>query len=820
MGVYSCRMTNMNSHKTVVDQPLQHMNLSDITAASKTRLRLFAGFSALLLLFILPIAIGLNLLRRAEKNISTIVNEHNVKMELVSSMVNAARMRSLLLYQMINTRDAFDRDELFQSIQSYGANFAIARAQMLAMKLTAKELKFMKQQGRLSGIAVPLQRQIIDMTIEDHLGAAIQLLITQAVPAQNNVMEVLGKLQDLQHKAARNIARKNQQQLQDAYYIILTLASLALITGVIIAVYVTRHSTRTEQHLFLEKELAQVTLHSIADAIITTDQKGNIKHINPNAEKLTGWPRSKAQGQEIGHVFNVSNSKNNNYGPNPITATLTHGKIAINESESTLLNSSGDEYAIEYSSAPIIDQNNNIHGAVIIFRDVTEIRTLTHQLSYQASHDSLTGLINRREFERRLDQALNNARAEHQLHVLLYLDLDLFKIINDTCGHAAGDELLKQLSAKLRDVLRESDVLARLGGDEFGVLLESCPVNKATQIAESLRETVHDTRFIWDDKSFEIGVSIGLVPIIATSGTLSDILSEADTACYEAKDQGRNRIHIYYPDDSKLQKRRGEMHWVHRINDALDKNQFLLYCHNIHAINSKHHGSHNSGNPRQVEILLRLQGEDGRIIPPMAFIPAAERYNLMPVIDKYVITKTFEYINLHPDEKQLRFFINLSGQSLCDIDFMAFISNEFKVNNIQPERFTFEITETAAIANFTRAVTFINTLKTQGCQFALDDFGSGLSSFAYLKNLPVNYIKIDGTFVRGIVNDTTDAAFIEAIYQIGSIMGIDTIAEYVENEQILDKIRSIGITYAQGFHLDKPRPLQDIFLENIKNVSA
>lgn len=792
------------------------LNLSDLAAASKTRGYLYTGFATLFLLFILPISIGLYLLDDAEKNISTIVNEHNVKTELVSNMINAARGRSLLLYQMVNTNDAFERDEHYGAVRSHGATFANSRMQLLAMSLTNAETSILNEQGKLSGVAVPLQRQVIDLAIEENIDAARKILVTQAVPAQNHVMEELRKLQSIQQSAAHSIAHTNQRELVNAHYAILVFACLALITGIIIALYITRYSTRAEQRLFLEKELAQVTLHSIADAIITTDKNGNIKQMNPNAEKLTGWPKNKAIGKEINRVFNISDSSCTNEVLNPITKTLIHGKIAVNQNESTLHNSAGDEYAVEYSSAPIIDHNNMIHGAIVVFRDVTEIRTLTHQLSYQATHDSLTGLINRREFERRLNQALNNARAEHQQHVLLYLDLDLFKVINDTCGHAAGDELLKQLSGKLRDDLRESDVLARLGGDEFGVLLESCPVNKAEQIAESLRKKVHDTRFVWDDKSFEIGVSIGLVPITATSGTLSDLLSEADTACYEAKDQGRNRTHIYHPDDSDLQKRRGEMHWVHRINDALDKEQFLLYCHEIHAVSHKHNANHHQ---RQVEILLRLKGEDNRIIPPMAFIPAAERYNLMPVIDKYVIQKAFKYICQHPEEKDLRFFINLSGQSLCDLQFIDFIRDEFASSSVQPERFTFEITETAAIANFTRAVKFINTLRKLGCEFALDDFGSGLSSFAYLKSMPVNYLKIDGTFVRGMITDSTDAAFVEAIYQIGSKMGIDTIAEYVENEHTLQLLREIGINYAQGFHLDIPRPLEDVFLENKKSAS-
>ena len=336
-----------------------------------------------------------------------------------------------------------------------------------------------------------------------------------------------------------------------------------------------------------------------------------------------------------------------------------------------------------------------------------------------------------------------------------------------------------------------------------------------------MRRLIQEYRFSWEGRSFAIGVSIGVVPITGDLHTPVSALSAADTACYLAKDQGRNRIHVYRPDDSNLQKRRGEMHWVHRINDALDKDQFILYCHDIHALNRKYLLQHNKpADLRQVEILLRLEAEDGRIIPPMAFIPAAERYNLMPAIDKYVIRKTFDYVSQHPAEDKLRFFINLSGQSLCDAGFMEFITNEFAISNLDPERFTFEITETSAIANFSYAVKFINTLRQLGCQFALDDFGSGLSSFAYLKNMPVNYLKIDGTFVTGMLTDTTDAAFLEAIHQIAGIMGIDTIAEYVENKETLDRLHEIGITYAQGFYLDQPRPLDEVFAETLQQANA
>ncbi|TDJ63276.1 MAG: EAL domain-containing protein [Proteobacteria bacterium] len=430
------------------------------------------------------------------------------------------------------------------------------------------------------------------------------------------------------------------------------------------------------------------------------------------------------------------------------------------------------------------------------------IQRYQSDLSFQTTHDPLTGLVNRREFERRLEVALNVTRSELSEHALLYMDLDQFKVVNDTCGHTAGDEFLRQLGAELYRKVRKHDTLARLGGDEFGVLLEHCPAEQASRIANELLETIQDFRFVWEGKSFTLGVSIGLVPITGHSGSLSKILSTADAACYAAKDAGRNRIHVYRDDDSTLVRRHGEMQWVPRITEAIQEGRFHLYYQLIVPVSGEEEGVH-------FEFLLRMEDEDNNIIPPRAFLHAAERYNLMLGLDRWVTKTAFQWLQLHPEQvDHLKLCtINLSGHSLGDADFMQFIIKELKQSGIPPEKICFEVTETAAISNLMKAIRFMSILRDLGCRFSLDDFGSGMSSFAYLKNLPVDYLKIDGIFVKDIADDPIDYAMVKAINEMGHVMGKETVAEFVEKEAILWKLREIGVDYAQGYAIAKPRPL-------------
>ena len=429
-------------------------------------------------------------------------------------------------------------------------------------------------------------------------------------------------------------------------------------------------------------------------------------------------------------------------------------------------------------------------------------RKAEEALRYMAYHDALTDLVNRSEFERRLESALVSAREAGKTHALLYLDLDQFKVINDTCGHAAGDELLRQIALLLSGCLREVDTLARLGGDEFAVLLEVCPLDYARDIGESLRQSIRDFRFSWRGKLFSIGVSIGLVSIDAESGGLADVMSCADTACYSAKDMGRDQLQIYNRQAGEASRLHGEMRWVTRIRDALEEDRFVLYHQPIVSL------ANEDGLDTRCEFLLRMQSSDGTLVPPGAFIPAAERYNLIAEIDRWVVRNVCACLSRSGGPAQLC-FVNLSGQTVGDKDFTSFINEQFHRYKIDPSRICFELTETAAITNLKNAVRFVRDIKAEGCSFALDDFGAGLSSFAYLKAIPADYLKIDGGFVRSMLEDPMDNAIVHAIHQIGKVAGMRTIAEFVEDDAVRDQLRVVGIDFAQGFAIEPPRPIAE-----------
>ena len=437
-----------------------------------------------------------------------------------------------------------------------------------------------------------------------------------------------------------------------------------------------------------------------------------------------------------------------------------------------------------------------------------KIAEATARLSYQAAHDTLTCLPNRREFELRVERALVGAREQHQTHTLCYLDLDQFKVVNDTSGHVAGDELLRQLAVLLQGKLRDRDTLARLGGDEFGVLLENCSLEQAQPIAEELRQMVKEFRFVWHDKPFVIGVSIGLVAITHESENLSALFSCADAACYAAKDRGRNRVHVYVEEDIELARRHGEMEWVGRITRAMEENRLRLYVQPIMPLFPSDSAD------VHYEMLLRMLDDDGQVILPMAFIPAAERYNLMTSIDRWVISAAFsifhQLFSAVTGGVKTICTVNLSGHTLCDEHFLDFVERQFILNQVPYASICFEITETAAITNLTEAIEFIRALKAKGCKFSLDDFGSGLSSFTYLKNLPVDYLKIDGAFVKDMETDPMDRAMVESINHIGHVMGLKTIAEFVESEQIMEHLKAIKVDYVQGDWIKSPQPLSNL----------
>jgi len=428
------------------------------------------------------------------------------------------------------------------------------------------------------------------------------------------------------------------------------------------------------------------------------------------------------------------------------------------------------------------------------------------QFRYQASHDALTGLINRHEFERRVKRLISTTHKDKRENALCFMDLDQFKVVNDTCGHIAGDELLRQLGEVLQNAVRHSDTLARLGGDEFGILMEHCTLAQAQRAVSAIQKTIQDFQFTWEGQSFHIGVSIGLVAISEATPSITELLKQADAACYMAKDLGRNRIHVYNPDDTMMVLRQGEMQWVTRINQAIEENRFTLYVQSIvplHKSTDMHY-----------EFLLRMIDERGEIIPPVTFLPAAERYDLMHKLDAWVVEHAFNLLASNPDlVEQTHFFsINLSGQSLSNVHFLNSVITQIKDLNIDPSKICFEVTETAAISNLRAATHFIASLRELGCQFALDDFGSGLSSFAYLKNLKVDYLKIDGIFVKDIADDPIDHAMVKSINDIGHVMGMKTIAEFVESNKIKSMLKKIGVDYAQGYEIGRPQPFENILV--------
>ena len=568
----------------------------------------------------------------------------------------------------------------------------------------------------------------------------------------------------------------------------------------------TTERKRYEEALFNEKERALVTLQSIGDAVITTDCEGRIDSMNPVAEALTGFQLEEVAGKTLDAAFEVIDETTREPAENPVDACLARGEVVTLSHHSLLLARDGREVAIEDSAAPIRQRDGSIIGVVMVFHDVTRSREMAQKLSWQASHDGMTGLVNRAEFERRLKNLVEQAQEEQTQHAMLYLDLDQFKVVNDTSGHVAGDELLRQLAVLMQKLVRDSDTLARLGGDEFGVLLANCDQAHAMRVADSLREKIRDYRFIWQEQVFEIGVSIGIVEINQEHSDISLILSHADIACYAAKDGGRNRAHVFQPDDDELMQRHSEMLWVAKLSEAMEHGRLELYGQSIQPVHA------DSKTSRWFEILLRLRNEKGQLVPPGAFIPAAERYNLMPAVDRWVISHAFEFVchQIEGSDCPLRVSINLSGASLNQDDTAAFILKQAGACGLDPACICFEITETAAISNLTRAYRLMHDLKAAGFRFALDDFGSGVSSFNYLKNLPVDYLKIDGSFVRDMLTDSVDQAMVEMINQIGHVMGIQTIAEYVESGEILQRLEQLGIDFAQGFHLHRPAAIDSL----------
>jgi len=568
----------------------------------------------------------------------------------------------------------------------------------------------------------------------------------------------------------------------------------------------------TTHHLLQERESTRqslqelnqrntLLLESTSEGILGVDQGLRCTFANRAAARMLGYESSELIGQDVQPLLFPDAQESQAIPLNQAIQRAASQSV----DEAVLMTSNGDELAVQYSANPIFE-NDTVSGAVMIFHDITEAQILARKMDYLATHDGLTGLLNRREFENEVARAIEDTHNHKQTHVLCYLDLDQFKVVNDTCGHQAGDELLRQLANRIHVGMRASDVLGRLGGDEFGLLFNSCPVEEAMNLADKLRQQIEGYRFAWNGKSFAVGCSIGVVAINEDINSVSVAMGAADSACYAAKDSGRNCVYLYTPTDADMAHRRNEMAWVSRLNEAIEREEFSLRYQPIIATDIESH------EPDSIEILLSLR-DGNELVPPGAFIPAAERYNLMNQIDFWVVESVFNWLreNAQQLDRIKACFINLSGQSIGWDKLRDFVLVQLAGQDIPAEKVCFEITETAAVANMSKAIAFMTDLKRCGCQFALDDFGSGMSSFSYLKTLPLDYLKIDGNFVRDMVSDPVDHAMVRSIHQVGHVMHMQTIAEFAETPEILDSLRNIGIDYAQGLAIAAPKPLAEFF---------
>ena len=547
----------------------------------------------------------------------------------------------------------------------------------------------------------------------------------------------------------------------------------------------------------------QLALDSLGEGILTTDAHGIIDYLNPSAEAVTGVRREDAVGQAFGAMFGFVDEHDRRALADPVQQCLATGsRVNLGRRSLLISRATGGELGVEATASPIRSEDGDVAGVAVMLHDVSELRGLTQQMSYQASHDALTGLVNRREFERRLGEALEVARAGRQAHVVCYLDLDRFKAVNDTSGHLAGDNMLREVAALIREAVRDSDTVARLGGDEFGVLLVGCPLEKARQIADDIARAVAEYRFVWKDRIFSVGVSIGLVELTGESNSLEEVMSAADSACYVAKKQPDSRVHVYSSHDEVVARSRGEIHWLQRLQAALRDGFFELYVQPIEPARP------GAANGPAMEVFVRLHDE-GQAVAPAEFFPAAERYRLMSMIDRWVLGSALAAlaagaIRLPPGRS---LSINVSGQTLADPSFLEFVVEELDRTGVQPAQICFEVAETSVTGNMDQARRFVDVLHGMGCRFALDDFGTDLGGFANLKQLPMDYLKIDGSFMRDLGRDTVNQAMVSAVVGMARTLNFRLVAEQVEDAASLEAARAMGIDFVQGHAIGRPRPL-------------
>jgi diguanylate cyclase (GGDEF)-like protein/PAS domain S-box-containing protein len=775
---------------------------------TKSRQALTVGFGALLVLIIAITLLGIWRIYAINQSMEALVQEQSLKSEMLAMVLTASQQRQQIMYRLFAASDDAGRSRVHNEYRALVEPLFATQDRLDEIGMTGSERAALKQALDAATRLRDVRDRVVELLMQHNAPLATDVLLRQGLPVQDEFQVSINLVVDSKRAATLDAISQAGKAMRDALLLVAGVGILVLIAGAWIATLVTRRIAESENDLHREKELAEVTLHSIADGVITLDAEGNIDYMNPVAEEYTGWQGADARGRPLDVVYRVVDEQTGKPIPHPGGHEV--GARGVQGMAVRLLGRGGNACAIRDSSAPIHNGEGNLVGWVVVFHDVSQIQEMALQLTWQASHDALTGLVNRREFERRLAGLIDAARADSKQHALLYMDLDNFKTVNDTCGHAAGDELLLQLTTVMQTRMRGSDTLARLGGDEFGALLEACPLDQAVRIANGLREAVRDFRFIWQDKTFGIGVSTGLVTIDGTEN-VSRVLASADATCYEAKSKGRDRVQVHRPQHEQPGAQNADLQMVSQINHAFELGNFRLYRQKIISLNA------GEENEPHYEILVRMVDRGGSLIPPSGFMAAAERYNLLSSIERWVISTLVEFLHRQCESGALPrepaaltgafYAVNLSGVSINDASFTDFVRQLLTRFQLPRGLLCFEVTETTAISNLTKAAHLMHELKTMGCRFALDDFGIGMSSFAYLKYLPVDYIKIDGVFVRDMADDPMDQAIVEAINRIAHILGLKTVAEFVEDATIMERLRAIGVDYAQGYFVAKPEAL-------------
>jgi diguanylate cyclase (GGDEF)-like protein/PAS domain S-box-containing protein len=776
-----------------------------------SRYTLLAGFSLLLALLLGISVLGIARTEQVNRRLHDVIEEQDAKTGLVAVMLKVARERAQLMVQLFNEQDLAIRARSSQRYVELGRELDAVTKQLAAMPLSHDERAALQSLLNASQRTHEVRDEVVELLLTGDTNSARRILYERGIGMHYAFQESMYVLLDKTREATMAMVAEARDSTRYALTLIAAIGGLVLIGATLIAMLVTRQVKRTEYALQLEKELAQVTLHSIGDGVITTDAEGRVEYLNPVAEQYTGWTTKEARGKALADIYRVIDERT---GKGLEALASTNGVPADENDHGAavsvrLVDRNGRECPIRYSHAPIRNRDGRVLGMIVVFHDISQIRAMAQQLLWQASHDALTGLVNRREFERRLTELIDTARTQSREHAIMFMDLDNFKAVNDTCGHSAGDELLRQLTSVMLARMRGSDTLARLGGDEFAALLETCPFDQAVRIANATRETVREFRFVWEDKTFTVGVSIGLVPINADSGNLNRVLSIADACCYEAKNRGRDRVQVYRPEEGEATGKHGELQVVSQINQAFEMGRFRLYRQRIVSLAP---GPQKEPN---YEVLVRMIDRSGNLIPPTGFMPAAERYNLLTSIERWVISSLIEYLHnqwtagaIPRDASERGYYsVNLSGASINDKSLPDFLHTLLRRYQLPAGLLCFEITETTAISNLNAAAELMTELKGLGCRFALDDFGTGMSSFAYLKYLPVDVLKIAGMFVKDMATDEMDYAIIEAINRIGHILGMETVAEEVEDAETLEKVSNLGIDFAQGYFIAAPEAI-------------